>query len=399
MRLGQILVAAGRITPAQLDEALRAQVLYGGRLGTNLIELGYLDLDSLALALARRHGIPAALLKHFERCDLTVQSRLPPALAGQWGVSPIGHLADRRSRIAVAAMDPLPPPAASAIAEALRVAPADLVVSIAGELRIRYYLERCYGIPRESRFLRIRRATQSGVPVPPDEILEPETEPGTEPDLRPGLIDPEEAVATVPIQRLTRAELLAEDADATTEQPRVRVDRTPPPVDAGLDLGLDQPPAIQRTPDDTVRTEKALDDAFAATFDMFSEEPPPAPEPPRRDSRPPGAMPGSMIDFEVSDDASQRLEMQSRRRFVRTLSESDVEAEPPPPPVTPQPRGTLARISRCARWRRRARTPAIRPRSRSPSARCAGQSAASASATWSPAPSPASPPPRSARWS
>src|SRR5215208_105393 len=45
MRIGQILVAAGRLSPAQLDEALRAQVLYGGRLGTNLVELGHVDLD------------------------------------------------------------------------------------------------------------------------------------------------------------------------------------------------------------------------------------------------------------------------------------------------------------------------------------------------------------------
>jgi hypothetical protein len=176
MRLGQILVAAGRISPAQLDEALRAQVLYGGRLGTNLVELGHLDLDALALALAREHGIPAALLKHFERCDLQVQSLLPPALAAQWQVVPIGHLADRRSRIAVAALAPLPPEGVAAIAAALRCTPSDLVIAIAGELRIMYYLERCYGIPRESRYLRIRRATTAGVPLPPPELDDGDSE-------------------------------------------------------------------------------------------------------------------------------------------------------------------------------------------------------------------------------
>jgi hypothetical protein len=176
MRLGQILVAAGRISPAQLDEALRAQVLYGGRLGTNLVELGHIDLDALALALARLHGIPAALLKHFERCDLTVQSLLPPALAAQWQVIPIGHLADRRSRIAIAALRPLPAEAVAAIATALRCTPSDLIIAIAGELRIMYYLERCYGIPRESRYLRIRRATTAGVPLPPPELDEADSE-------------------------------------------------------------------------------------------------------------------------------------------------------------------------------------------------------------------------------
>jgi hypothetical protein len=176
MRLGQILVAAGRISPAQLDEALRAQVLYGGRLGTNLVELGHIDLDALALALARQYGIPAALLKHFERCDLSVQSLLPPAIAAQWQVIPIGHLADRRSRIAIAALRPLPPEAVADVATALRCTPSDLIIAIAGELRIMYYLERCYGIPRESRYLRIRRATTAGVPLPPPELDDADSE-------------------------------------------------------------------------------------------------------------------------------------------------------------------------------------------------------------------------------
>src|SRR6185369_4979410 len=113
-----------------------------------------------AMALARQHGIPAALLKHFERCDLTVQARLPAELAARWLVVPIGHLADRRNRVAVAALDPLPREAIAEIAAPLGCTPEDVVLSVAGELRIHYYLERCYGIPRASRFLRIRRASQ-----------------------------------------------------------------------------------------------------------------------------------------------------------------------------------------------------------------------------------------------
>jgi hypothetical protein len=392
MRLGQILVAAGRITPAQLDEGLRSQVLHGGRLGTNLVELGHLDLDGLALALARRHGIPAALLKHFERCDMTVQGRLPVSLAAQWSVVPIGHLADRRNRIAVAAMDPLPPHAAALIGEALRCAGPDLVVSVAGELRIRYYLERCYGIARESRFLRVRRATQSGVPVPPPELVDDRGRAGSESE------------ATIPVERISVDDLavylddggdvtgyLAEDlarelaGDATDEPspfrdhdddgPHVTVDRdgwrvddraptegpagwryddraptaseeepaaaeTPAPDAAG-------PPSISLPgwalpPEPTTRFDRSVDDAFDITFDLLADQAPPPvtlpptppfAEPARRDSRP------GIIDFEVTDDSSQRLEMEKRRHFVRTLSEDDPEPAPPS-----RGRGTLARI-------------------------------------------------------
>ncbi|MEO7730494.1 MAG: hypothetical protein ABIY55_05940, partial [Kofleriaceae bacterium] len=60
-RLGELLVAAGLLTVEQVEQAVRAQVMWGGRLGTNLVELGYIDLDKLATALSRQHGIPAAL--------------------------------------------------------------------------------------------------------------------------------------------------------------------------------------------------------------------------------------------------------------------------------------------------------------------------------------------------
>jgi hypothetical protein len=35
MRLGELLIEEGKVTPEQIAEGLRAQVIYGGRLGTN----------------------------------------------------------------------------------------------------------------------------------------------------------------------------------------------------------------------------------------------------------------------------------------------------------------------------------------------------------------------------
>ena len=59
-KLGRILVAKGLITEEQLEEALKVQVIYGGRIGTNLVELGHLDLTTLANALAEQTRFPAA---------------------------------------------------------------------------------------------------------------------------------------------------------------------------------------------------------------------------------------------------------------------------------------------------------------------------------------------------
>ncbi|MBI5546473.1 MAG: general secretion pathway protein GspE, partial [Deltaproteobacteria bacterium] len=60
MLLGEILVHDGVVTPSQVEEALEAQVLHGGRLGTNLIELGHLAEEQLVRALGRQHRVHCA---------------------------------------------------------------------------------------------------------------------------------------------------------------------------------------------------------------------------------------------------------------------------------------------------------------------------------------------------
>jgi hypothetical protein len=58
-RLGDILLARGATTPGQLRDALEGQVLYGDRLGTNLLEVAGVTEEELAQALGRQHGCPA----------------------------------------------------------------------------------------------------------------------------------------------------------------------------------------------------------------------------------------------------------------------------------------------------------------------------------------------------
>ncbi len=59
-RIGELLLAEKVITPDQLQEALEAQVVHGGRLGTNLVELGFLKETDLARVLGRQHNMPFA---------------------------------------------------------------------------------------------------------------------------------------------------------------------------------------------------------------------------------------------------------------------------------------------------------------------------------------------------
>jgi hypothetical protein len=181
-RLGELLVAAKLLTPEQVAQALRAQIVWGGRFGTNLIELGLIDLDALSRALGRQHDLPAALARHFEKADRALQQRLDPTLAEKWSVVPLLPVGPE-GKIAIAAMDPIERPRRAAIAQALGIERRQLVVSIAAEQRLKYQLERVYGIARSARYLRTKGPTitpfpQLGeVPVPietdPEIVIEP----------------------------------------------------------------------------------------------------------------------------------------------------------------------------------------------------------------------------------
>jgi hypothetical protein len=56
--LDKLLLADGVCSEEQIDDALRNQVILGGRLGTNLLELGHIDEKTLVEYLSRLHGVP-----------------------------------------------------------------------------------------------------------------------------------------------------------------------------------------------------------------------------------------------------------------------------------------------------------------------------------------------------
>lgn len=59
-RIGEVLIAEGHLTRDGLEEALDWQVLYGGRLGTNLLELRLTQEVELAQALGKQLGAEVA---------------------------------------------------------------------------------------------------------------------------------------------------------------------------------------------------------------------------------------------------------------------------------------------------------------------------------------------------
>jgi hypothetical protein len=75
------------VTERQLQEAIQHQVLYGGRLGTSLYELGFITEERLQAALARAHGVPALVIDPREITEQGIVA-LPKSLAARHKVFP-----------------------------------------------------------------------------------------------------------------------------------------------------------------------------------------------------------------------------------------------------------------------------------------------------------------------
>ncbi len=60
--LTRLLLDEGVIDYEGVEEGIKAQVLYGGRIGTNLLYLNLITEDQLCRALSRCHGIPSVML-------------------------------------------------------------------------------------------------------------------------------------------------------------------------------------------------------------------------------------------------------------------------------------------------------------------------------------------------
>src|SRR5580765_6727882 len=140
MKLGTLLLRNAAIGLSQLEAALRNQVLYGGRLGTNLVELGYIDLELLSAYLAELSGLPIATPTLLDQADAGLIEQLGADDAHRLRAIPLGYLGEGTGAVAVALVEP--------------------------ELRALYYLEKLFGLPRRARFVRAGRPSGSNGDLP-----------------------------------------------------------------------------------------------------------------------------------------------------------------------------------------------------------------------------------------
>ncbi|MFZ5467809.1 MAG: hypothetical protein ACOZIN_00110 [Myxococcota bacterium] len=318
-RLGELLVRKGLISPKQLEETLKAQMIYGARLGTNLVELGLLRLEDLGQLLAEQRRCQLATTEELDGATKAALELLTPERALKYLAFPFA-VEGRRVKLAMAS--PWDPEATSAIAfiTGLRVVPYVLP-----ELRLFFYLERHYGIERAQRYIRLAPEHPSGTPAPK----------------APPPASPQDSVKAQIFGRLGENEQLsaADDElsspqaawDGPTTAPPVQPPQTPtatvapppvlPPADDGM--GIDLPgvavPSPAR-PSDPASVEAGATQAVAAREEIAAS-----------------ILPGEPVPSAVAEPAEKTQPPEENLPILPVLELSPSDQAPLPIPIPEEP--------------------------------------------------------------
>jgi type IV pilus assembly protein PilB len=105
-RIGELLVAQGRIDSLQLASALAHQRQWGGRIGNAIVRLGFLPEAAILEAVGQQLGVPFVEIGE-RHIPAQVLSLVPERLMRSRRVLPLARLSDgKRGPLVVALPDP-----------------------------------------------------------------------------------------------------------------------------------------------------------------------------------------------------------------------------------------------------------------------------------------------------
>jgi hypothetical protein len=152
-KLGEELIDRGLLDRPRLHDALKAQLIRGGTLGTSLIELGLVDEAALGRTLSEIFGLPHAPAEMFAEIPLAVLEAVPVEIVRKHRVLPIG-IEGRSLHLAV--VDPRD------LSGLSTVTGCRIVPYVAPELRVLIAMERYYGIARRLRYVQVSETAPPG---------------------------------------------------------------------------------------------------------------------------------------------------------------------------------------------------------------------------------------------
>jgi type IV pilus assembly protein PilB len=90
VRIGELLVKEKRITSEQLQQALTHQKASGGKLGYNLVKMGFVKDEEITALLSKQYGVPSINLAQFD-IDAAVVKLIPAETAHKYQIIPLSR--------------------------------------------------------------------------------------------------------------------------------------------------------------------------------------------------------------------------------------------------------------------------------------------------------------------
>jgi type IV pilus assembly protein PilB len=90
VRIGELLLKEKRITADQLQQALNHQKASGGKLGYNLVKMGFIKDEEITSLLSKQYGVPSINLSQFE-IDPAVIKLIPADTAQKYQIVPLSR--------------------------------------------------------------------------------------------------------------------------------------------------------------------------------------------------------------------------------------------------------------------------------------------------------------------
>ena len=146
-KLGELLIKKNLLTQAQLEAALQAQVIFGGKLGTVLIEMGLITEDILAEILGQLINIPCAKPGQLQNIPDNVIKIISPEQAEKHKVMPVSVIG---KKLTLAMADPRN---LQSIDEISFRTGYIVMPILALEVRLVFALENYYGVKRTMRYI------------------------------------------------------------------------------------------------------------------------------------------------------------------------------------------------------------------------------------------------------
>ena len=141
-----MLLNAKMVTPAQIDDALQNRVFFGGKIGTSLVELGFLREEDLAQFLGRKLMVPYIAPEALLHIPAETIALIPEEMALKYRVIPL-ELKQRRMSLVMSDPSDL-----AAVDEISFITGYVIKPMIAPEFRLLQALNLYYGLQISTRF-------------------------------------------------------------------------------------------------------------------------------------------------------------------------------------------------------------------------------------------------------